>query len=495
MATTSSCTSPTRRTHRWRARRARWASGPTRCACCPVDATSGCAPTLLAAAIDADAPPGARPLFVVGNAGATNTGAVDPLRRAGRDRRAARRVAARRRGLRRLRRAHRARPRGAARASSSPTRSRSIRTSGSTSRSSAAACSCARARAAARLRDDARLPRRRRGRGGGGQLRRPRPAAHARAPRVQALAVVARSAPRAFRAAIDALARPRALAEPRVREHAGRSSCCRPPCSGIVCFRRRFEGGDDAGRAQRRARGARSRRPGVGLVSSTRLRRPVRDPDVRAQPHHPRRRRRGDAGLARDRRRPPAPHGTARGIGRPGARQATSPGIRPASAPSPPARAPASRCSPGSTRCGGGARRRARDAEARTAGEAMVRRFESGRDFFVILDGAVDVLRRRPRRARARAAATSSASSPRSTGAPATATRGSRPSVAATDLRLAKLTAGTLRALRGRCPRSTRWCGGWRRSASRSADDVGITAPRWSGVPPGRAGWSRSTMP
>ena len=88
-ATTSSSTSPTRRTRRSRGRRARSASGPTRCAVLPVDERPPHAPRPArrrdgrrrrrgaAAAVRRPSAPGS-----------TNTGAIDPLRRAGGDLRA-----------------------------------------------------------------------------------------------------------------------------------------------------------------------------------------------------------------------------------------------------------------------------------------------------------------------------------------------------------------------------------------------------------------------
>ena len=90
-------------------------------------------------------------------------------------------------------------------------------------------------------------------------------------------------------------------------------------------------------------------------------------------------------------------------------------------------------------------------AEARTAGEAVVRRFESGRDFYVILAGRAEVLlddrvvrELGPGDFFGELAALDWGAD---YGYPRLATV-----VAATDLRLAKLTAETLRALMGAEP-------------------------------------------
>ena len=96
-------------------------------------------PDALAAAIEADVQAGRQPFMVVATAG------HDEHRRDRPDRRdlgrllRPRRLAARGRGVRRVRDAHRPRTRAGSPASTRPTRSRSTRTSGSTSRTSAAA--------------------------------------------------------------------------------------------------------------------------------------------------------------------------------------------------------------------------------------------------------------------------------------------------------------------------------------------------------------------
>lgn len=75
----------------------------------PVDDDLRLEPATVADAMDADLRAGLRPMLVSVSAGATNTGSVDPLD-ARRPLRRTRHLAARRRGLRRLRRADRARP-------------------------------------------------------------------------------------------------------------------------------------------------------------------------------------------------------------------------------------------------------------------------------------------------------------------------------------------------------------------------------------------------
>jgi aromatic-L-amino-acid/L-tryptophan decarboxylase len=142
---------------------------------------------------------------------------------------------------------------------------------------------------------------------------------------------------------------------------------------------------------------------------------------------------------------PPAPLGTARGIGRPGARQATlseaesGVGVEPQALAAVPLFASLDPLA--LSVLAAGAR-----AEARTAGEAVVRRFESGRDFYVILAGRAEVqigdhgLRELgPGEFFGELAALDWGAD---YGYPRLATV-----IAATDLRLAKLTANTLRAL------------------------------------------------
>ena len=142
-ATTSSPTSPTRRTRRSRAPPASSGFARSRCACCPSTSAIDCAPTLLAAAMDADLAAGRRPLFVVRERRRDEHRRRRSAARARRHLPRAGRLVPRRRRLRRLRRARRAPAGRSSRASNVPTRSRSIRTSGSTSRTSAAACSSA----------------------------------------------------------------------------------------------------------------------------------------------------------------------------------------------------------------------------------------------------------------------------------------------------------------------------------------------------------------
>ena len=197
------------------------------------------------------------------------------------------------------------------------------------------------------------------------------------------------SAPDAFRAAIDASLDLAQLAEARVREHP-ELELLSPAQLGIVCFRRRFAGGEDAQDAHNAALVRAFAASGRGLVSSTRLHgayairlcvlnHTSTAADVEATLEWL---ATADA--------PPAPLGTARGIGRPGARQATMAeaesgvGVEPRALATVPlfAGLDALRLQV----LAAGAR-----AEARTRGEAVVRRFESGRDFYVILAGRAEV--------------------------------------------------------------------------------------------------------
>jgi hypothetical protein len=147
---------------------------------------------------------------------------------------------------------------------------------------------------------------------------------------------------------------------------------------------------------------------------------------------------------------PPAPLGTARGIGRPGARQATlaeaesGVGVEPRALATVPlfAGLDALRLQV----LAAGAR-----AAARTRGEAVVRRFESGRDFYVILAGRAEVhvgdrvvRTLEPGEFFGELAALDWGAD---YGYPRLATV-----VAASDLRLAKLSAGALRELMREVP-------------------------------------------
>ena len=126
----------------------------------------------------------------------------------------------------------------------------------------------------------------------------------------------------AFRSAIDASLDLAQLAEARVREQP-ELELLSPAQLGIVCFRRRFPGGEDAQDAHNAALVRAFAASGRGLVSSTRLdgayairlcalNHASTAADVEATLEWL---ATADA--------PPAPLGTARGIGRPGARQAT----------------------------------------------------------------------------------------------------------------------------------------------------------------------------
>ena len=77
----------------------------------PTDGSHRLQPETVVAAIEADANAGRQPLFVSAAAGSTNTGAVDPLAELARGLPRARRLAARRRRVRGLRRAQRPGPR------------------------------------------------------------------------------------------------------------------------------------------------------------------------------------------------------------------------------------------------------------------------------------------------------------------------------------------------------------------------------------------------
>ena len=240
---TWSPTCPTRPTPRWRARPGCSASGPTRCACCRSDERFRMRPRRCAAAIDADSAPVGGRCSWPRPPGATNTGAVDPLRGAGRALPRARRVAARRRGLRRVRDADRARP--------------AVRWPGIELADSVTLdphkwlyqpfeCGCLLVRdgpAAARgvrdqpvyLKDTAAAERR-------GELRRSRLAAHADVARAQAVAVAAvlrrrRVPPR------RSTARSTSPGSRRRRiEESAELELLTPASLGVVCFRRRLDG-------------------------------------------------------------------------------------------------------------------------------------------------------------------------------------------------------------------------------------------------------------
>ena len=146
---------------------------------------------------------GRMPLFVAATA-ARRTPARRPARRARGGRRERRAVAPRRRRVRRLRGADRARPRA---------RSRGIELADSVTLDphkwlyQPYECGCLLVRdgdaAAPRVRDHARLPARRDRRDGRGELRRPRPPAHADVARAEGVALAALFGLDAFRATID----------------------------------------------------------------------------------------------------------------------------------------------------------------------------------------------------------------------------------------------------------------------------------------------------
>jgi glutamate/tyrosine decarboxylase-like PLP-dependent enzyme len=193
----------------------------------------------------------------------------------------------------------------------------------------------------------------------------------------------------AFRAAIDASLDLAELAEARVRATPA-LELLSPAQLSIVCFRRRFPGGEHAQDAGNAALVRAFAASGRGLVSSTRLD-GVYAIRLCALNH---------ASTAADVEAtldwlatadaPPAPLGTARGIGRPGGRQATvaeaesGVGVEPQALAAVPLFASLDplRLSV----LAAGAR-----AEARSTGEAVVKRFDNGRDFYVILAGRAEV--------------------------------------------------------------------------------------------------------
>src|SRR4051794_3292889 len=193
----------------------------------------------------------------------------------------------------------------------------------------------------------------------------------------------------AFRGAIDASMDLAQLAERRVREHPD-LELLSPAQLGIVCFRRRFPGGEPAQDAGNAAVVRAFAESGLGLVSSTRLggayairlcalNHATTAADVEAAVEF----------LATV-DAPPAPLGTARGIGRPGARQATMAEAESGVGVEPAVLAGVALFESLDPLALSVLAATAR-AEARTAGDAVVRRFESGRDFYVILAGQAEV--------------------------------------------------------------------------------------------------------
>ena len=228
----------------------------------------------------------------------------------------------------------------------------------------------------------------------------------------------------AFRAAIDASLDLARLAEARVREHP-ELELLSPAQLGIVCFRRRFPGGEHAQDARNAALVRAFAASGRGLVSSTRLHgayairlcalnHASTAADVEATLEWL---ATADA--------PPAPLGTARGIGRPGARQATMAeaesgvGVEPQRARD---RAAVRRARPAAARCSPPARapRRARAARRWCGASRAAATSTSSSPAAPRSTSATASCASSSR-------ATSSASSRRSTGAPTTATRGSPP--------------------------------------------------------------------
>ena len=237
----------------------------------PTDADQRLQPETVAAAIQSDASAGRRPLAVVAAAGATNTGAIDPLGDLAAVCRRARRLAACRRRLRRLRRADRARPAG-------PGRARARRLGDA--RSAQVALPADRVRVAAGPRGAPAARRRSRssrttcsdaaGHEGevnfgdlGLQLSR-----GFRALKVW-LSVSHFGVP-AFRTAIDNALDLAELARRRIAED-DRLETIAPGELGITCFRRRVEGTEDEAARVNAALIAAYEASGRGLVLSTRV--------------------------------------------------------------------------------------------------------------------------------------------------------------------------------------------------------------------------------
>ena len=214
-----------------------------------------------------------------------------------------------------------------------------------------------------------------------GELRRPRPPADADVARAQGLAVGAdvraRRVPRGDRP----VARPRRARARSASRRATSSSCSRRPSLGVVCFRRAF-GGDDEDALERLNAGlvAALEESGLGLVSSTRLRGRYALRHVRAEPHDVRGGRRARARLPRARR------------------------AAPRAAPAAYERHPDVTLSAAPDDAGGALplfesldvdaaahvaawTRARRSRRART----VIEQWDSTRDFFVVLDGAVEV--------------------------------------------------------------------------------------------------------
>ena len=130
-------------------------------------------------------------------------------------------------------------------------------------------------RAALRVRDRPALPPRHARPGGRGQPRRPRNPAEQDEPRLQGLAVGADLRPRGVPAGDRPLVRPRRARRATHRARATSSSSSRRQSLGIVCFRRRPTGVDDEvelAATERRARGRARGRAATAFVSSTTLR-------------------------------------------------------------------------------------------------------------------------------------------------------------------------------------------------------------------------------
>ena len=176
-----------------------------------------------------------------------------------------------------------------------------------------------------------------------------------------------------------------------------------PASLGIICFRRRGDGGDERGR-----RGAlnaalvaafEAHRAGAGVVDAAA--RPLRDPALRHEPHEPAEDVTGAARLVR--RGEPAQMPDRRAARRRRASRDVDDGWLGAPPWSTPAELAACRCSTRLDATRPRARRQlGARAAGRAAGEVGAARWDAARDFYVVLEGAAAVGVRRRSWSRAR---------------------------------------------------------------------------------------------